>query len=159
MQFDRTLTKHYPKLTAWISQNIPRVRDNKPDVWSAFRDTVTRIGIDLTTAERAVAVNNYPPTIDACILVGAYGAFKPVLKCNRDRIFLARWFCRDFEHIDRDITIVSWMDLALEATILHEMVHWADYKDGVETDDDDEGDDIGAQFEKDAYNTVVTYIR
>ena len=155
MRLDRTLTKHYPNLAAWLGENIPRVRQ-KPQVWSAFKDSVTKIGISLTTAERAVALNNYPPTIDACTLIGAYGAFKPRLPCNRDKIFIAKWFARDFENIDRDVTVMTWMDVTLEATILHEMVHWADYKDGVETPDDDEGDDVGAQFEKDAYGTVMT---
>jgi hypothetical protein len=42
------------------------------------------------------------------------------------------------------------MHLLVESTLLHEMVHWGDWKDGV-----DQPDEEGKEFEKAAYGKDI----
>ncbi len=42
------------------------------------------------------------------------------------------------------------MHLLIESTLLHEMVHWGDYKDGV-----DQSGEEGKKFEKAAYGKDI----
>jgi len=162
MKLDRTLTRNFPKLSTWISREIPDVKRN-PRIFDAF---VKYSQLNKTDAAEALTINDKPPTIDAAVM-RSYGQYRPRFAHNRDKVFLNRRLCREFNKLDPDVRTGKPWDLILKATLLHEMVHWGDFvKDGVPQPDSDIYDvtkerwlknaDVGFQFEIEAFYAIYT---
>jgi len=130
----------YPKLAKWIEQNIPKVRD-KQKVWSAFLKFS-----ELSPGKAKIALNTgSSPEIHFKAMPGANGQYSGSRFANR--VYLAKSVCDKFESKDSEN---SKMHKLIESTLLHEMVHWGDYKDGV-----DQAGEEGKAFEKAAYGKDI----
>jgi hypothetical protein len=151
MRFDRGFKKHYPRLTNWIVENIPAVR-HKSNVFDPFMRFAE---LNHGSAWTALTVNDHPPTIDAKILSkNKFGVHFWKCPLRKEKVFIARWFAKDFEKKDPDWLAMTYIRNALEATIMHEIVHWGDMQDGVEQPAvliDGHWRDVGFQFEQEAY--------
>jgi hypothetical protein len=64
-----------------------------------------------------------------------------------DRVYLAKSICDKFEKTDSNN---SKMHILVESTLLHEMVHWGDWKDGI-----DQAGEEGKMFEHAAYGRDI----
>ncbi|WP_157738849.1 hypothetical protein [Labrenzia sp. VG12] len=162
MKLDRTMKRNFPNLSSWISREIPKVKSN-PQIFDAF---VKYSQLSKSAATEALSFNNKPPTIDAAVM-RSYGQYRPRFAHNRNKVFLNRRLCREFNKIDPDIRTGKPWDLILKATLLHEMVHWGDYvADGVRQPNGRIYDtvkgawmndvDVGFQFEIEAFYAIYT---
>lgn len=142
MKISLGLNRDYPKLAKWILENIPKVKD-KPTVWAAFK---LYAELSQNQALRSIQ-NGLPPEIDFRVMPGANGEFSG--SSHPDTVFLAKAICDKFEGSESDAKDAR-MHLLLESTILHEMVHWGDWKDGV-----DQPGEEGKQFEIAAYGKDI----
>lgn len=137
----------YPKFTKYLKQSMPTVAD-VPSIVAAFQ----KFGqIDRTTLKRALKwgelpVINIEPDPDN------YGSFNgdvdpELINLDADTVKL-------FEDghgvtktaFNRDIYLIG-------AKLLHELVHWADFRDGIDYTDD--GGEEGELFEKAVYGKVL----
>jgi len=134
------IRKHYPKTASWIELNIKKGKLN-PKVWLAF---VKYSELGASNASLALTIGNNPE-IYAKPMSGAYGEFSGT--SNKNRIFLSTSLCNKFEQSNGKN---SSLNLLLQATVLHEMVHWGDWKDGK-----DQVGEEGANFERAAYGRVI----
>ena len=78
---------------------------------------------------------------------------------------ISRRLCRRFENTEADYRIMKPHDLLMKAVILHEMIHWADARDGIKQPDVEVFDpetgkkkerDVGFQFEMRAFYGIYT---
>lgn len=134
------IKNHYPKTALWIKFNIKKGKLNQK-VWSAF---VKYSELGATNAKLALT-EGHNPEIFIKPMFGAYGEFSGT--SNKNRIYLSASLCNRFEQSNGENTTLN---LLLQATILHEMVHWGDWKDGR-----DQVGEEGANFEKAAYGRVI----
>lgn len=132
----------YPELTKWIEANLPKVKD-KTKIFKAF---IKYSEQNKTDAGKALTKGN-SPTISFRHMPGANGEFEG--GTFPDTVFLAKEICEKFENNDADRKDAR-MHILIESTLLHEMVHWGDWKDGV----DQEGEE-GKKFEKAAYGKDI----
>jgi hypothetical protein len=104
--------------------------------------------LDRATLQRAVKWGD-GPDLRIADLVGAYGEFTPDSKSNEIRI--NRKLVEDFE-AGRDVRKTkSGKSVSLAGvTVLHELAHWGDDKDGI-----DRAGEEGEEFEKRVYGRVV----
>ena len=130
----------YPKLSKWIEINIPKVRSNHK-VYNAFRKYAQ---LNDVLAQSALTLGSYPE-IHYKLMPGSNGIFSG--SKFPERVYLAKTLCDRFEKIDSNN---KSMHILVESTLLHEMVHWGDWKDGV----DQKGEE-GKQFEKSAYGKDI----
>lgn len=139
MHVDKRVRTGYPKLASWIYENLPKVPD-KPKVFKAF----VKFG-ELTSADAKIMLTSCSPTpvIDYRVMPGANGEFSGATDPNR--VYLAHAICEKFEKSPADAKDPR-MHLLLESTLLHELVHWGDWKDGK-----DQAGEEGKAFEKAAY--------
>lgn len=162
MQIDHSLKRNFPELTQWIVTEIPKCR-HVPRIWYAF---LKYSQLPTSIAESALSPSGWPPIIDICIQ-RSYGSYRPRFKRNRDKIFISRKLCREFERKDPDYRVSKPYDLIMKATILHEMVHWGDFiTDRAHQPDKNiydsvkgkwlKGVDIGFQFENEAFYGIYT---
>jgi Metallopeptidase toxin 3 len=138
MQPMNTLEKKYPKLAKWIIAELPKVRNNGK-VWAAFVSYS-----QLKDKARYAVMPHYYPYIDYKVMIGL-GLFKGSKDPNT--IYLAKSFCERFESKDWKL---PKMHRLMEATLLHELVHWGDWQDGKDQDDEE-----GELFELAAYGEVL----
>jgi len=132
--------RKYPKLTKWIEINLPKVV-KKAKVWAAFQKYA-----ELSAKQALAAAGSAPtPILHVEVMVNANGKFKG--KTAPDNIYLARDICERFEKTDSNN---AKMHILVESTILHEMVHWGDWKDGK-----DQPGEEGKKFEKAAYGRDI----
>lgn len=134
----------YPKFTKYVRHALPQVINEK-SIINAFR----KYGqIDVTTLKRALSWGAEPHiTIKA--LEGAVGEFNASV--DADEINIADWIVQEFEDghglrktaYNRKVYLVG-------VTLLHELVHWADNRDGVDFPDEE-----GERFEIDVYGQVI----
>lgn len=133
---------NYPKASNWIAVNIPLVV-KKPRVYKAFAKYA-----EMSTYTAWIALSNAtPPMITYEEMPGANGRFRG--KSSPNTIFLAKAILERFENNQADQKDPR-MHILLESTILHEMVHWGDWKDG-----HDHPLEEGKEFEKEAYGADV----
>lgn len=162
MRIDQSLERNFPELTKWIVVEIPKCRHNIR-IWDAF---LKYSQLSSTDATSALMYNHMAPTIDIAIQ-HSYGSYRPRFKRNRDKIFISRKLCREFEKQDPDLRVSKPYDLIMMATILHEMVHWGDFiADGRYQPDKTIYDpvkdkwlrrvDVGFQFEVEAFYGIYT---
>lgn len=140
MRISSAFKKKYPKLSKWIKKEIPKAK-NKSKVWTAF---LKYSELSACKARRALG-NGWYPILYFKAMPGSNGEFSGLTFKNR--IYLADAICRRFENTDAKN---ADMHLLLESTILHEMVHWGDWKDGV-----DQIVEEGKEFEKEAYGKDI----
>ncbi len=140
MKFDASFQTDYPLLTKWIKENLPKVKD-KGKVWTAFVKYS-----ELSARHAIIAIKTSPtPVLRSKIMPGANGQFSGATAPND--IFIAEEICRRFEKSDSKN---AKMHILVESTILHEMVHWGDWKDKK-----DQVGEEGKDFEKEAYGADV----
>ena len=140
MKIDTAFQKQYPKLAAWIEVNLPKVK-SKPKVWNAFLKYS-----ELTSSQASTALTKgFNPEIHFRIMPGSNGVFHGAKFPNR--VFLAKSICYKFETGDMKNPN---MHILIESTLLHEMVHWGDWKDGK-----DQAGEEGKAFEKAAYGKDI----
>ena len=130
----------YPKLSAFVYGDLSKVPTSKPRVWRAFRKW-SELGFSealtaLTTCSK--------PYIDVKVMPGVFGRFRG--STDPHTILVSEHWAKRFES-DHAKPAAK---LLMEATILHEMVHWGDWKDGVDQDPEE-----GNEFEKEAYGKVI----
>ncbi len=140
MKIDTAFQKQYPKLASWIEANLPKVK-TKPKVWSAFLKYSELTCTQATTA----LTKGFDPEIHFRVMPGSNGQFQGVKFPNR--VFLAKSICDKFESSDMKNPN---MHILIESTLLHEMVHWGDWKDGK-----DQAGEEGKTFEKAAYGKDI----
>ncbi|WP_188150512.1 hypothetical protein [Teredinibacter waterburyi] len=140
MRIDPVFQKTYPKLSSWIQANLPKVKV-KPKVWNAFKKYSELKEPSATWA----ITNGYNPDITYAVMPGSNGRFNGGKFPNR--VYLAKSICDRFESVDFSNPL---MHLLLESTILHEMVHWGDHKDGK-----DQAGEEGKAFEVAAYGKNI----
>lgn len=140
MKINKDFKKNYPKLTSWIQNHLPKIKDNKK-VWDAF---VKYSELSPAKAELALKIGN-PPELHSEVMPNANGQF--IGAKYPGRIYLAKAICEKFEKSDDK---KPEMHVLVESTILHEMVHWGDWKDGK-----DQAGEEGKKFEKSAYGKDI----
>ncbi len=127
------------------------VKYDMPDVAKSWRirRAFERYGqLDNTSLKRALKWGE-EPKIDVTPLTGAYGEFTPtpgnnVIKIDTDLV-------RKFEAGTDIVSTRSGKDVHLAgATILHEMIHWADNIDGRDYPGEE-----GEKFERFVYGKVL----
>jgi hypothetical protein len=140
VQISPAFSKCYPKLSKLILANLRKAKE-KPRVWAAF------LKYSELKAQHAIeAVKDSPtPIIHSKVMPRANGQFSGSKEPNN--IYLAEAICRRFEEKESSN---PKMHLLVESTILHEMVHWGDWKDGK-----DQPHEEGKEFEKAAYGADV----
>jgi hypothetical protein len=140
MKVSAGFRKSYPKLTDWIEKNMPKVK-SKAKVWAAFKKYA-----ELDAKKAACALQKgHMPEVHSGIMPGANGEFRGSTFPNR--VYLARAICKRFEEKDSK---KRKMHILVESTLLHEMVHWGDWKDGK-----DQPGEEGKAFEKAAYGKDI----
>jgi hypothetical protein len=142
MKISAGMTKSYPKIAKWICDNLPKVKTNTK-VFNAFMKYSEQ---NTTVATQALTAGNNP-TIDFRAMIGANGEFEG--STFPETVFLAKDICEKFENSPTDAKDKR-MHVLIESTILHEMVHWGDWKDGV-----DQPGEEGKEFEKAAYGKDI----
>lgn len=128
----------YPQLTNWVKNALPAVQKKKR-VWDAFLN-YSELGKN--DAIDALSWGS-DPLLFIKIIPGANGEFNPTLP---RRIALARDIARRFE---KDYALLEAHRL-VESTVLHEIVHWGDHRDG-----HDQCGEEGIFFEIAAYGENV----
>lgn len=140
MKLSSEIKKTYPKLSGWIEKNIPKVR-NKPKVWRAFVQYS-----ELTDAKALNAISmGHMPEIYFDKMPNSNGQYRG--SKFPDRVFLAKEICERFEKVDSKSEGIK---ILVESTLLHEMVHWGDFKDGK-----DQPGEEGKAFEREAYGKDI----
>jgi hypothetical protein len=142
MKISGKLRKDYPLMAAWIEENLPQVAQ-RAHIMRAFRKYAE---LNKTDAATALTLGTNP-TIDYAQMSDANGDF--LGKTFPETVFIAQAICDRFES-SPDEQDTRRMRILIESTVLHEMVHWGDWKDGV-----DQGPEEGVRFERAAYGRNV----
>jgi len=140
MRISPAFRTSYPTLAAWIEVNLLKIK-LKPKVWKAF---LRYSELKEPYATWSITPG-YNPDIYAKLMPGSNGQFIGAKYPNR--VFLAKSMCEKFENVD---FANPKMHMLIESTLLHEMVHWGDWKDGV-----DQVGEEGTAFEKAAYGKDI----
>jgi len=135
--------KQYPHLAIWICDNLPKVK-GKQKVFRAFQKYSR---LNEKVSERALRHGN-PPVIEYRHMPADNGIF--IGNKYPDTVFLSTSICDRFEGSATDAADPR-MHLLLEATLLHEMVHWGDFQDDKKLSPGEQG----KAFEKAAYGKDV----
>lgn len=140
MKVSSNFKSNYPKLADWLEKEIPSV-SGKHRVWQAFLKFS-----ELTPAKAKLAIKPGSfPEVHYRVMPGANGQYSGGTTVNR--VYLAKSICDRFESKD---SANPKMHKLIESTLLHEMVHWGDYKDGK-----DQVGEEGKAFEKAAYGKDI----
>ncbi len=134
----------YPKFARYVRTSIPRIMDNKSIV-----KAMQEIGqLDRATLQRALKWNE-GPDVRVVDLAGAYGEFTPDARSNEIRIDTQ--LVSDFE-AGRGVrkTRNGGNVYLAGVTLLHELAHWGDDKDGL-----DRAGEEGEEFERRVYGRVI----
>jgi hypothetical protein len=134
----------YRKFAYYVKNNIPEIIHVK----SIVRAMQTIGQIDRASLQRAVKWGQ-GPDIKITSLAGAYGEFSPNIGSNEIRI--DKGLVEDFEAGRGARRTSSGKNVYLVGvTLLHELVHWGDDKDGI-----DRPGEEGEEFERKVYGTVI----
>jgi hypothetical protein len=134
--------KAYPRVAVWICDNLPVVRQN-PKVFKAFQKYA---GLTERVAERAIKHGN-PPEIEFRHMPTSNGEFNG--KKYPNTVFLSKDICDRFQQSEADAKDPR-MHLLVEATLLHEFVHW-----GKSVAAEIETFEAGKAFEREAYGKDI----
>jgi hypothetical protein len=134
----------YPKFAYYLKKNIPEIINVK-----AIVEAMQEIGqLNKATLKRAVQWES-GPDINITPLNGAFGEFTPDIGSNEIRI--DKSIVEDFE-AGRGIrkTKSGKSVYLVGVTLLHELIHWGDDKDGI-----DRPGEEGEEFERRIYGKVI----
>jgi hypothetical protein len=134
----------YPKFASYVKNSIPKILENK-----AIVRAMQEIGqLDRATLQRAIKWGQ-GPEINITVLAGAFGEFTPDTHSNEIRI--SKGIVEDFEAGRGVRKTKSGKNVYLVGvTLLHELVHWGDDKDGI-----DRAGEEGEEFEMRVYGQVI----
>lgn len=131
--------RDFPELAKFVRLDLPEVRNKEP-VWRAF---LKFSHLNNFTAAQAIAWRDDSPLLRLADLGISNGEFDPKYP---DWIFLHRDIATRFRSDCED----ERARRCVEATLLHELVHWGDHRDGI-----DEAGEEGKAFEVEAYGEDV----
>jgi Metallopeptidase toxin 3 len=138
----------FPKFAKYMKNSMPAVAD-VPSIRAAFQ----KYGqIDRATLQRALKWGELP-NINIAPDPDNYGTFNGDV--DPEMINLDSAMIQSFED-GHGVVLNRWgrgVFLA-GAKFLHELIHWADFRDGVDFDGGTEGEE-GDEFEKDCYGRVL----
>lgn len=126
----------YRKMAYYVRHDLPRVV-NVPSI----RDAMRTIGQLNRAALEAALRWGHGPTLSIVSLPDAWGEFTP----GTNEIRVDRGLCQDFETSSPPRQVYGRCYL-LGVTLLHELVHWGDDRDGV-----DRPGEEGWEFEQVVY--------
>ncbi len=134
----------HPGLAQWLTSDFPRV-SGRPQVWGAFCRSC-----QLTEAEaREVIAAGTDPLVTVEVLPGVSGQFNPG---RPNVVALAKEIVEPFERAPDGANTHQ-----VEATLLHELIHWSWARaQRREPPRDENADDIGDLFEREAYGALRT---
>ncbi|NBC34013.1 MAG: hypothetical protein GVY13_15165 [Alphaproteobacteria bacterium] len=134
------LTPGYPKLKDFISTKLYGRAVNTKKTWDAFLKYS-----ELTDKQAKDALTDGKlPRLNIETMPGSNGRFHGSADANA--IALAKEVADKFETVPND---AAWQ-LLVESTVLHELVHWGDWKDGK-----DQPGEEGKAFERAAYGKDI----
>jgi len=135
--------KTWPKFAYYVKNDLPKII-NVPAIVHAMN----KVGqINRSKLQIALAWNT-GPIIKISPLVGAYGEFTPNIRSNEIRIDIK--VVQEFE-AGKGKRIARAGNIFLAgATLMHELVHWADDQNGV-----DRPGEEGNEFERLVYGSVI----
>jgi murein DD-endopeptidase MepM/ murein hydrolase activator NlpD len=137
----------FPKLDTWLRTDFPKLAVDpfRAQVWNLFCQTTGLDPFTLLDAIDADAIRG--PSLEIRELPHqAYGMFDPQ---QPDVIYLDQQLAEYFETNSTDVET----QLIIEATVLHELVHWSEWRNGM--DPSTGSNDRGLQFERAAYGRVM----
>ncbi|MEM9961814.1 MAG: peptidoglycan DD-metalloendopeptidase family protein [Pseudomonadota bacterium] len=137
----------FPRTLEWCRTELPKIPATKGQVWEAF----CKFGqISVSVALDVFRNPMHGPLLIVDDNLLAYGQFRPE---ERDRIRLGGQFVAlPYEQDSNDVDARQ----LLERTILHEAIHWADFrKNGYDFNASNGDDDQGKQFERAAYAAAL----
>jgi hypothetical protein len=143
MKMNQIDIRGYPKLAYYVRVTLPGVI-NVPAIVHAFRKIG---GVDRATLRMALAWGG-GPSIKITNLSGAYGEFTPNVGSQEIRI--SKRMVEEFE-AGRGKRVARTGNVHLVGvTLLHELIHWADDRDGI-----DRPGEEGEEFERAVYGSVI----
>ena len=149
MKISHTMLSSYPKTSAFLATHMPSVRRKKNFVKTFCEYS----GASAKTVRRAFDPDGEPVLGTKPMLSSILGKFHP--KEGEHNIWINKLLCDHYEH--DQLGQSESTRLVIEATVVHEIVHWADYLDGEYLDEyDDHQNDQGMQFQRAFYGHVPT---
>lgn len=146
MQMIKADIKTYPKLYQYVSVSIPAVAEVSIIITTIQRQAGT---IDRKTIKGALQWGKGPVIKIVPMPKGSYGEFTPDTGSNELRISEA--MVKKFEKGKGLVRAPNGKYVYLVGvTLLHELVHWADDQDGIDTPGEE-----GDQFERLIYGGFV----
>jgi hypothetical protein len=144
MQMSADDTKNFPKLKQYVSVAIPKVVEVKPIMEAIHKFAGI---IDETKLKESLEWGKGP--MIKVVVMNDLGQFTPNSKSNEIRIQKA--MVEEFE-AGKGLRKTKWGHLVylVGVTLLHELTHWADDQDGIDT----EGEE-GEHFERAVYGKVI----
>lgn len=143
---DATHQAKFKGFANWLKNQLPNVSENER-VWRSF---ISASG--LRELEAFIAVSpGAPSRANPQIVVKPMAPFGRFEIVEPNRVFLQESFVTRFEGDLLNIQKSAAAHRMMEATILHELCHWADGRDGalnVEVE-------LGYEFERAAYDQIV----
>jgi hypothetical protein len=159
--------KNYPHFASWLQWYLPTLPYEKPKVWRAFEKYTGLYNVWVT---RGVLGFQTPP-----VFIWGFGPTISARRWNvtrcekdgdpepKDNYFIQRYSSKllGLTASDGSIILIAEdlaqgagnpeMDKVLEATVLHELVHWCRFQIGQDVLDEDPPYD----FEREAYGHVI----
>jgi len=135
--------KSYPKLAYYVKNDMPKIID-VPSIVLAM----SKVGQINKPKLRLALSWGSGPTIRIVGLIDAYGEFTPDKQSNEIRIDTK--LVKEFESGKGKRAVRAGHVFLVGVTLLHELVHWGDDKDGI-----DRPGEEGAEFENMTYGSVV----
>ena len=134
----------FPQLGKWLRTDFPKLAVNpfRAQVWNLFSQTTGLDPFTLLDVIEPDAIRAPSLEIRDLPIQGAYGMFDPQ---RPDVIYLDRQLAVYFEANNTDIEA----SLIIEATVLHELVHWSEWRNGMDPSGGE--NDRGLLFERAAY--------
>jgi hypothetical protein len=144
MQMSKQDIKDFPKLHQYVSIKIPDVRDIQIII-----DTIQKHAGTITKAVIKEALIWGKGPMLKVVVMAPLGEFTPNTSSNEIR--LQKAMVQEFE-AGKGLrkTASGKLVYLVGVTILHELTHWADDQDGVDTPGEE-----GELFEKDIYGKVI----
>lgn len=147
MQLSKADIRQWPKFAYYVRVDMPAVRDVLTIITTIQRLAGT---INRATIRNALLWGR-GPMITIVPLPGEYGEFTPDIGSNEIRI--DRDLVQEFEDGGGLVrTARGQMVYKVGVTLLHELTHWADDQDGLDTLGEE-----GEQFEEAIYGGVVDF--
>ncbi len=141
MKLSKADEKTYPGLRQYVKGSLPSVI-NIPKIVNAIKAYGQ---LSKPQLKRALTYGK-TPTLKVVAMPKICGEFSPGLAPRSNELRISRALVRQFEASGGS----KRLTLLVGATILHELTHWGDDRDG-----SDHPEEEGNMFEKQAYNKVI----